>query len=433
MIRQNCTSSCKSSCTVHPWYFLRGRASADNRPISIDNYAAARRAEKGDAPEPVRTKREAEMWARRILVDLEAGLNPRRPAVLPSQLTAAPPSVTVAQLLDEFFDRHCTVRHKGQQQSRSLVNRLKTFPLAERPVSVLNEAKEINDLQLELRRRKYSIAYTNRLLETLRAAINWSLKQPKEQRLVERNPFGKYGVELDKGGEMKRAPVLPPSEERRLFSAALLPVLNTARYGWCGPLVHDLLVATHEYPLRIGELLPIRTDDVNGEEHEFRVAKKKSNGDVTYRWLPYDPAGPLGQIFERRLRLGARKYVFGTPDGSAAGKERFQNAWTNVRLASLGVDLKKGPHGKLTGEQASALHEMDLHFHDRRHLTAKRIYRETGDIYFVSLMLGHSNVKTTQRYLQITEEEFRERMREYQRGKRDGVLRRTRLRLVGRD
>jgi integrase len=70
---------------------------------------------------------------------------------------------------------------------------------------------------------------------------------------------------------------------------------------------------------------------------------------------------------------------------------------------------------------------MDLHFHDRRHLTAKRVYRETGDIYFVSLLLGHCSVNTTQRYLNIGEEEFRDRMREYERAKREGTSVRPRL------
>jgi integrase len=166
------------------------------------------------------------------------------------------------------------------------------------------------------------------------------------------------------------------------------------------------------------------------EEHEFRVTKKKSNGEVTYRWLSHDPVGSLGQVFKRRLPLGRGKYVFGTPAGSLVNKDRFQDVWTNVRLAASGVELKKGPHGVLTSSQQLALRDMDLHFHDRRHLTAKRIYRETADIYFVSLLLGHSSVKTTQRCLQISEEEFRDRMREYERAKREGALVRPRLRLV---
>ena len=70
---------------------------------------------------------------------------------------------------------------------------------------------------------------------------------------------------------------------------------------------------------------------------------------------------------------------------------------------------------------------MDLHFHDRRQLTAKRVYRETGDIYFVSLPLGHCSVNTTQRYLNISEEESRDRMREYERAKREGTSVRPRL------
>jgi Phage integrase family len=53
------------------------------------------------------------------------------------------------------------------------------------------------------------------------------------------------------------------------------------------------------------------------------------------------------------------------------------------------------------------LREIDLHWHDLRHEGACRLLADGVDIRVVQLILGHSDIKTTQRYLNITGEELR--------------------------
>ena len=53
------------------------------------------------------------------------------------------------------------------------------------------------------------------------------------------------------------------------------------------------------------------------------------------------------------------------------------------------------------------LKQVDLHWHDLRHEGACRLLAEGVDIRTIQLMLGHSDIKTTQRYLNITDEEVR--------------------------
>jgi hypothetical protein len=48
-----------------------------------------------------------------------------------------------------------------------------------------------------------------------------------------------------------------------------------------------------------------------------------------------------------------------------------------------------------------------LHRHDLRHEGACRLLADGVDIRTIQLMLGHSDIKTTQRYLDITDEEAR--------------------------
>ena len=50
---------------------------------------------------------------------------------------------------------------------------------------------------------------------------------------------------------------------------------------------------------------------------------------------------------------------------------------------------------------------IDLHWHDLRHEVACRLLAGGVDIRIIQLMLGHSDVKTTQRHLNIADEEMR--------------------------
>ena len=53
------------------------------------------------------------------------------------------------------------------------------------------------------------------------------------------------------------------------------------------------------------------------------------------------------------------------------------------------------------------LRQLDLHWHDLRHEGACRLLADGVDIRIIQPMLGHSDIKTTQRYLNITDEELR--------------------------
>jgi hypothetical protein len=51
-----------------------------------------------------------------------------------------------------------------------------------------------------------------------------------------------------------------------------------------------------------------------------------------------------------------------------------------------------------------------LHWHDLRHEGACRLLVDGVDIRTIQLMLGHADIKQTQRYLNITDEELRKAM-----------------------
>jgi integrase/recombinase XerD len=54
--------------------------------------------------------------------------------------------------------------------------------------------------------------------------------------------------------------------------------------------------------------------------------------------------------------------------------------------------------------------EIDLHWHDLRHEAACRWLAKGLDLRAIQLLLGHADLKTTQRYLNVTDEELRRTM-----------------------
>ena len=125
--------------------------------------------------------------------------------------------------------------------------------------------------------------------------------------------------------------------------------------------------------------------------------------DSENRRIPFDPQGRLAPILKRRGTLGPQRFVFGSPDGEFVAS--FKTAWESLLLVANGHDTKRAKHGARVDREK--LREIDLHWHDLRHDGACRLLADGVEIRVVQLILGHSDIKTTQRYLNITDEELR--------------------------
>lgn len=64
------------------------------------------------------------------------------------------------------------------------------------------------------------------------------------------------------------------------------------------------------------------------------------------------------------------------------------------------------------GVNREQLAEIDLHWHDLRHEAACRWLSRGLDMRAIQLLLGHADLKTTQRYLNVTDEELRKTMQQ---------------------
>ena len=94
---------------------------------------------------------------------------------------------------------------------------------------------------------------------------------------------------------------------------------------------------------------------------------------------------------QRRESFGSRNFDFGI----TLSHQPCANSYETKR-AKPGARVDR-----------TKLRQIDLHWHDLRHEGACRLLADGVDIRIIQLMLGHSSVQQTQRYLNVTDEELR--------------------------
>jgi site-specific recombinase XerD len=135
--------------------------------------------------------------------------------------------------------------------------------------------------------------------------------------------------------------------------------------------------------VRCAELINLDIDDIDFQENIVKVRQGKGKKD---RIIPLAP----------QLRDAIRNYIKyrmdtnqNTIDGS---KALFVTSRCNPKRLS-GTTIRK-----LLIQYAAKAGLSHLHPHKLRHTALTEIYRKTKDLYYTSLIAGHSGVAITQRY-----------------------------------
>jgi integrase len=270
------------------------------------------------------------------------------------------------------------------------------------PVSALERTDTIEDFKREYGESR-SLAAVNRTLGILRHAMNWG--RGRTPAIFTASPFHRFGVKIRTKGETKRDRRIAPDEEQRLLKAA--DKLNRVEHAFAGAQMRDLIVGALETACRLGEMLKIQNRHVLWATHQIIIPAEHAK-DAESRRIPFEPKARLAQILKRRRFLGPKGYVFGGAGGEF--QSTIRTAWESLVLLANGIEpTRTRAHGRVNREK---LAEIDLHWHDLRHEAACRWLAKGLDLRAIQLLLGHADLKTTQRYLNVTDEELRETMRE---------------------
>ncbi|MDA1094280.1 MAG: site-specific integrase [Acidobacteria bacterium] len=211
-----------------------------------------------------------------------------------------------------------------------------------------------------------SAVTVNHDLKLLRKMFNWGIRKG----YLERTPF-KIGTEpaITLAREIPRSRRFENEEdEQRLLDAA-------------NPQLRAVIIAILDTACRPGEILSLQWRDVNLERRELTVQAVKSKT-RTARMIPI--SSRLAAVLEMRRLDPAGKpfppaaYPFGNTVGERSTSVR--TAWENARKAA-GLP--------------------DLQLRDLRHEAGSRFDEAGVPTNYVSKILGHANLTTTTRYLNI--------------------------------
>ena len=214
-----------------------------------------------------------------------------------------------------------------------------------------------------------------RLLSTLRRFYGWALREG----LVDADP-----TRLIASPSIGRPlPAVPGERE----IVALLDAPDTATD--IGVRDRAMLETLYGCGLRVEELVTLGVDQLNRRQGALRVSGKGSKerlvplGEVALGWIERYERG------SRRALLGHKRSdaLFVTARGGAMTRQAF---WYRVRAhaKAAGIERKLSPH---TLRHAFATHLVD---HD-------------ADLRVVQLLLGHSDLSTTQIYTHVARERLK--------------------------
>jgi integrase/recombinase XerD len=187
------------------------------------------------------------------------------------------------------------------------------------------------------------------LSRLLSSCVAWGLLQSNPARLFDRSIIRE-----------RRDPISPPSDDdvEKLFAAS-------------PPGIASILRLLSETGMRENEAVTLAASEVC--DRQIRLIRTKTNRPRTLDWRT--PGGDAGRVLEMTT----------PPFLNAYGKpyRNFASNVTQITRRLVAADPAFKP----------------FRVHDLRHRFAIRWLRNGGDIYHLSLHLGHASIKTTEGYL----------------------------------
>jgi integrase len=302
---------------------------------------------------------------------------------------------TVAQVLADYRKRHCEAEQLNMDSLGSKLNVIERR-FGHLMIVDLEKPGHIEDFKGDLLEEERENSTINRYLAQLKHLVNWSIGR----KLMAHSPFfnktlNPTGIKLLKG-ENKRRRRVYADEERCLLAAC--KQMNTGAHDHVGPIVAARIEAAIDLGLRRGEMLKIKNRDINWKEKpdpiltiQWGNAKSRKE-----RQIPITATRVRKFLKARRLVGGDEGHPFGSATGEYV--KSFRTAWETVlRLAGI-----TDPAEEIDG---------DLHWHDLRHECGSRYADQGMDARHIQMLLGHTDLKTTERYLNSNTKRLAEAMK----------------------
>ncbi len=241
------------------------------------------------------------------------------------------------------------------------VERLEEQRIAAREKGDLQAATECEEQLLDLQKKRRSIASVNRELALLSRMFGVAARQ----QWIRANPFVHGEKLISSADEKQRMRIISLEEEKRLLSACAESK---------NPYLRPIVICALDTGMRQGEIFKLVWGDVDFER-QFITIRAFNTKTMTAREVAMTP----------RLQLELRKL-----GGKRPESERVFRVSDNVKKSFA------------TARKAAGLEE--VRFHDLRHTTASRLASGGLNINHVGRLLGHTQPRTTYRYINANED-----------------------------
>ncbi len=208
----------------------------------------------------------------------------------------------------------------------------------------------------------------NNCLHTLRAMLNKAVKW----KLIKESPYGLESLAIPE------QPYVWWDEEDQIHR--FLEAAKASRY-------YALYFLAIETGLRYGELAGLSPADFDLERGVIHVHRQWNEREHCYsstkhgreRWVDYNPEGELGKVIGALVaeRLGEGR-LFVTATGAPITKSGVAHKFFRAVIRRAGLPV--------------------VPFHSLRHSMASWYMRSHDDVWALKEILGHSDIRTTQRY-----------------------------------
>lgn len=241
----------------------------------------------------------------------------------------------------------------------------------------INKRKsQIKKFQMRRGRTEDEVTYTtiNRELSLLRAMFNVLIKAGKATK----NPVSLVTL----FEEIEKERILTHDEEVKIIQEI---EKADCRYHH----LKDIIIISLNTGMRQGEILALKEDWIDLKEGIINVPRQAQKRKKKHKRVPINTA--VRPIIERLLKQNRdSEYLFISPK-TGTRYTSVQNAWNGI-LKNAGLKGKPGVD--------------KLRLHDLRHTAATNLARAGKDIKFIAQFLGHTDVKTSARYIHYTDEDL---------------------------
>lgn len=241
--------------------------------------------------------------------------------------------------------------------------------------------------------RKYlvAIAQTRNPLEVTKAAIEQYLLERQKKHSYSESDINshinaiKFLYEQVLGHE--RMLFYLPRPEKPLQLPKVLGEHELERLFRAVPnLKHKaLLLTAFSCGLRVGEVTRLKVHQLDGERMQVFIMRSKGKKD---RYVTLSPV--LKDVLDRyiaRYELGPKDYLFQGQEKGMAYSTRSAQTIFNRAIKEAGI-------------------HKDVTFHALRHSYATHLLEKGVDIKYIKELLGHFDIKTTERYLHVAKEKL---------------------------